>query len=454
MSSSHPLRRLLAVLALVGLVAAGCGNSDDDDDDVAEDEPTTETTEAGDKVAITDVPGVTDDEIRVAAFGTNSNNPLGTCILDCYVDGIEAYFAYRNSEGGVHGRELTLATTLDDELGKNQQRAIEIVAAEESFAAFSATQLATGWKEIAKAGMPLFGWNIHPTETAGQTAIFGNQGTICITCTRRQTAYIAELAGAKKVASLGYGISENSKKSAQTVVDTIERYGEDIGGAGIAYENFNLAFGLPNGIAPEVTAMKRAGVDLVTASIDLNGMKTLAQEMERQGMGDVPMLHANTYDAEFVKEAGDLFEGDYVGVSFRPFEAGGESLDLFTKWMEETGSDISEPAMYGWINADTLYEGLKAAGPSFDQQKVIDALNEIEDYTAGGLIAPLDFGRQHDAPTEEDPATHGNDPDCFAFVQIKSGKFSLVEPSSKTKPFVCWPGDTRDWSEPEATDFE
>ena len=78
---------------------------------------------------------------------------------------------------------------------------------------------------------------------------------------------------------------------------------------------------MPNGIGPEVTAMKQAGVDMVVAAIDLNGMKTIAQELKRQGMGDVTMYHPNTYDQDFVKEAGELFEGDYVSVGFRPFEA-------------------------------------------------------------------------------------------------------------------------------------
>jgi ABC-type branched-subunit amino acid transport system substrate-binding protein len=450
MTSNRPrrLRTLVVLAALVGLLAGACGNSDDDDVSSDTTKPTT-----GDKVAITGVPGVTDDEIRFAAFGTNSNNPLGTCVLDCYVDGIKAYFAYRNSEGGVHGRDLTLSETLDDELGKNQQRALEIVSKNDAFGAFSATQIASGWKNIAESGMPLFVWNIHPAETAGRESIFGNQPTICISCTRRQTAYAVQLTKAKKVATMGYGISENSKKAAQTVTDTIEKYSDDIGGAVIAYKNDNLAFGLPNGIAPEVTAMKRAGVDLITAAIDLNGMKTLAQELQRQGMGDVPMLHANTYDQEFVAAAGDLFEGDIMAVSFRPFESSGKSdLATYKKWMKETGSKLTEPSMYGWINADTAYQGIKAAGASFDRAKVIAAINALEDYTAGGLIPPIDFGRQHDAATEDDPATHGNDPDCFSFVRVKDGEFEVV--GDPAKPFLCWPGDTRDWSEPEPTNFE
>ena len=66
--------------------------------------------------------------------------------------------------------------------------------------------------------------------------------------------------------------------------------------------------------------MKEAGVDFISTCIDLNGMKTLAQELDRQGMGDVTMLHPNTYNQQFVKDNADLFEGDYVGVVFRAID--------------------------------------------------------------------------------------------------------------------------------------
>ncbi|HEY5153400.1 MAG TPA: hypothetical protein VIJ47_01615, partial [Acidimicrobiales bacterium] len=59
--------------------------------------------------------------------------------------------------------------------------------------------------------------------------------------------------------------------------------------------------------------------------------------------------------------------------------------------------------------------------------------------------------RQHVAPTQEDPATHGPKYDCFALVQVKDGAFQMVGDSSK--PWSCWPGDTRDWSEPTSMDF-
>jgi hypothetical protein len=448
MTSIHRRRapRVAGLLLATALVLGACGNSGDDDDEGSD------TTAGDDAAPLTGVPGVTDDEIRFSAFGTQANNPLGTCVLDCYVDGINAYFAFRNSEGGVHGRDLVLTTTLDDELANNQQKALEIVSADDTFAAFSATQVPNGWGDIAAAGMPLYTWSIHPAAAAGQEGIFGYTGVLCTACTNRTSLHAAALLEATQVAALGYAISPSSRECANANQLTFERYGSEVG-AEVVYTNDDLIFGLPNGIGPEVTAMKEEGVDFVLGCLDLNGMKTLAQELERQGMGDVPMFHPNTYDEAFVEAAGDLFEGDLVNVGFRPFEAeaGDSQLDDFQEWMDETGSEISELAMVGWINADLAYQGLVEAGPRFDRAAVIAATNELTDYTAGGLLAPIDWTRQHEPPSEEDPATHGSAQVCTSLVRVVDGAFELV--GDPERPFLCWPGDTRDWSEPEETDF-
>ena len=465
MATKHSVttaRRWFGVATVLLLTVAACGNSGDDDAAAPTTSPvttgtegsnTTEAADTGEFVPLPDVPGVTDDEIRFSAFGTQANNPLGTCVMDCYRQGIEAYFAFRNSEGGVHGRQLVLSTVLDDELANNQQRALEIVSANDTFASFSATQIASGWGDIADAGIPLYTWSIHPAEMAGRESIFGYQGVICTTCTNRTASYVGTLVGATTVATLGYGVSQNSQECAASQARAIELYGSETGQE-VGYTNSDLAFGLPNGIGPEVTAMRDAGVDFITACIDLNGMKTLAQELERQGMGDVPMLHPNTYNEAFVQEAGELFEGDFVQVSFRPFEAnpGNSQLGDFQEWMGETGAEISELAMIGWINADLAYQGLVAAGPEFSRESVIAATNEMTEYTAGGLVPPVDWSRQHEPPTEEDPATNGSELVCFALVRVVDASFELV--GDPDAPFHCWDGTNRDWAEPELTNFE
>lgn len=445
----HHRRRLLAVAGAVVLILAGCGNSSEEGGDDGAGSGVTE----GGPSSSGDVPGVTDGEIRFSAIGVRSNNPLGTCVLDCYVDGIEAYFAFRNSEGGALDHELVLSEVLDDELSNNQARALDVLSADDTFATFNATQIASGWADFAEAGVPLYVWGIHFEEMAGQESIFGYSGVRCASCTSRPQVYAGTMRDATKVAALGYGVSEASKQCAVAADASVDLYGDEAD-MEMGYLNENLEFGLPNGIGPEVTAMKEADVDFIIGCLDLNGMKTLAQELERQGMGDVPMLHSNTYDAAFVAEAGDLFEGDIVSVGFRPFEAdpGDSQLGDFLEWMEETGSEVSELAMVGWINADTAYQGIVAAGDGFDRASVIEATNEMTEYTAGGLVVPIDWSRQHEAPTEDDPATNGYAQECNAYVEVVDGAFELI--GEADAPFFCWDGTDREWAEPTATEFE
>lgn len=446
----------MAAVSASALVAAACGNSGDDSDAAP-----TSTSEADDPggqegdrdtfVPITGVPGVTDDEIAYAAIGTRANNPLGTCILDCYVDGIEAYFAFRNSEGGIFGRDLVLAQTLDDELGQNQVRALEVTSSDSVFGAFQATLVASGWGDLDAAGVPTYAWGIHATEAANRTSIFPSQAIRCGDCTGRAVPYAVKTTGASKVASIGYGISENSKVCTNTVAESIELYGADVG-AEMAYLNDDLDYGLANGIGPEVTAMKRAGVDFISTCIDLNGMKTLAQELQRQGMQDVVLYHPNTYNHGFVAEAGDLFEGDFVTVGFLPFEAdaSGTALEDFLTWMEEQGSEPSELAMVGWINASLAFEGLLAAGPDFDRAKVLAATNAITDFTAGGLTEPIDWTVAHTPFTQATRSMDTGD-ECSALLRIVDGEFTTVGPPDK--PWLCWDGADTSWSEPTPTSY-
>lgn len=454
-------RTTLATVAFLALLAAGCGNADDGGGAAAPDDEEPATTAApgddgggGDRdtfVAIDGVPGVTDDAIQYAVIGTRANNPLGTCILDCYRDGIDAYFAYRNSEGGIYGRELRIGTELDDELSQNQVRALEVIGSDDAFGVFTATLVASGFGDLDAAGVPTYAWGIHAAEMANRQNVFGHIMPSCASCSGRVVPYAAQISGATRAASLGYGVSENSKVCSQAVAASIELYAADTG-VELAYLNDGLDFGLPNGIGPEVTAMREEGVDFISTCLDLNGMKTLAQELQRQGMDDVVLYHPNTYDQAFVAAAGGVFDGDIVSVQFHPFEAdpAGTALGDFLHWMEETGSVPTELAMAGWINADLAYEGLLAAGPELDREAVLAATNRITDYDAGGLINPIDWTRQHTPAVEGDP-TNDYELECAALVRVVDGAFETVAPPET--PWLCWSNETTAWSEPEPTSF-
>jgi branched-chain amino acid transport system substrate-binding protein len=449
--------RRIAAVAVLTLVAA-CGNSEGGGgtagSTVPPDGPATTGGPAGEAerdtfVPLEGVPGVTDEAITYAVIGTLSNNLLGTCILDCYVDGIEAYFAFRNSEGGIFGRDLVVGQVLDDALSQNQVRALEVVSADDSFGSFNATLLATGWGDLDAAGIPTYVWGIHATEMAGRQSIFGHLGPLCIDCTGRSVPYAAMLAGATRIASLGYGTTENSKVCAQNQAASVEMYAEDIGAESV-YLNDELDYGLPTGIAPEVTTMRQAGVDFISTCLDLNAALTLAQELERQGMGDVPIYHPNTYDQAFVAAAGDLFEGDIVATLARPLEsesAGG--LADFNEWIAETGGQPSDLSLAGWINAELAFDGLLAAGPEFDRASVIAATNQIDAFTASGMTPPVDWTNGHVPPTEE---ARLGPVECTSLLEVVDGTFEMVAPPAE--PFLCWDNQDRAWADPAPTSFD
>ena len=162
---------------------------------------------------------------------------------------------------------------------------------------------------MADAGIPLYTWSIHPAEATGQESIFGYAGVICTTCTGRAVPYAGELVDADDGRDPRLRRIARTRRTAPPARRRlVELYGDDTG-LEVGYINDDLAFGLPNGIGPEVTAMKDAGVDFIVGCLDLNGMKTLAQELERQGMGDVPMYHPNTYDAGVRRRGGRPVRG-------------------------------------------------------------------------------------------------------------------------------------------------
>jgi len=454
---SRTLRRALAALSILAVVATGCSNSSDDDasDDTetdGSDTPAASGEEERDTfVELSGVPGVTDDEISYAAIGTQEVNPLGTCILDCYTKGINAYFAYRNSEGGIFGRDLVLGQTLDDGLGNNQAVSLEVISAEDQFGVFQAPLLATGFADLDDAGVPTYNWGIHATEAANRIHIFPSTIIQCADCTGRGVPYLAEQAGKSKVAALGYGDTDNSKACTDGIRRSVELYGEDTGTEAVYFNDEQTFTGFKGTARTVVTAMKQAGVEFVATCMDLNGMKTLAEELHRQDMDDVVLSHPNTYNQQFVADAGDLFEGDYVSVQYRPYEADAEgtALEDYLQWMEETGSELSELAMMGWINASLAFDGLLAAGPEFDRDKVTAATNSLTDWTAGGLLEPVDWATAHTPFTDDTRPDDAGD-ECAAVVKVVDGKFETVAPPDS--PWLCFPPG-KERAEPENANF-
>lgn len=442
-------RGLVATIAVLALVLGACGNSGDDDDSATADttaesgDTTTDGTGGTDELVPVDAPGVSDEEISVGVI-TSKTNPLGGKYAQL-ADGINAYFAKVNSEGGIYGRQLVIGKERDDQLAKNQQEVQAMLSQDDVFAAFIATLLFTGAPDLQEAGMPTFGWNINP-EWSDRDALFGHLGALCFGCLGKPIPWLAQEIGATKVGVLGYGVSEQSKVCAEGYQTSFDEYKT----AEIVFFDDSIPFGVTD-LSAQVAKMKDAAVDMIVTCMDLNGVFTLAKEMDKQGLDAVQHL-PNGYDQEFMKANGEFFEGDYVSPQFTAFEHDPKipEIDDFFSWMEETGKTPVELSAVGWIAAYQFVKGLELAGPDFDQQKVIDALNQETAVSANGFNAPIDWTKQHVNPVDNPDVQ--SDTQCANFVQVQDGELVSVlgEPG---KPWVCFPNDTGPLGDPEYVSF-
>lgn len=377
------------------------------------------------KMVHIDEVGITDTEIQVGGVASTTNQ-LGGAYGDVFA-GAQAYFDMVNEKGGIYGRKIKVIKNHDDQLVKNQEEVKSLIADDKVFAVVpTASLLFSGADDLVKANVPTFGWNINP-EYSPPKNLFGEKGSyLCFTCASPAIAYTAKQLGSKNVGILGYSVAQSSD-CAKGVQETFSKYPV----ASVAFSDLNVPFGSTD-LSVQVQKMKDAKVDFVVTCMDTNGVTTLAKEMKKQNL-DAKQFLDNAYDADFIASFGDLFQGSVVRVGTVPFESSTQPQGMkdYTTYLAKANGKKNEISLAGWQAADLFVTGLKAAGPEFNRQKLVDALNSITYWDANGINSGVDWTIAHD---QNGPTS------CDALVQIKGTAYQpvWVDPG---KNFVCFPTD-------------
>ncbi len=280
--------------------------------------------------------------------------------------------------------------------------------------------------------MPTFGWNIND-EWGGTAAepklnMFGNAGSyLGITNASPVLPWLAQDKKLHKLGVLAYNVAQ-SADCATGIKNSFNKYGA-AADAKIAFTDSSLSFGTAN-MSVQVQKMKQAGVDMVATCMDTNGVVTLAKEMKKQELDAIQYL-PDGYDTTFLANYGNLFEGSIVRTDFTQFELPKSQqpagLKDYLEWIGKEKAPANEDSMNGWLAADQFYTGLKAAGPDFSRQKVIDAINKMTDYKANGLLQGVDWSVAH---------TGTNGTFCQFLSTVKDSKY-VTDFSQPGKPFNC-----------------
>jgi ABC-type branched-subunit amino acid transport system substrate-binding protein len=398
--------------------------------------------------AQTGAPGVTGNTINVGGMAAIENF-VGQPYASGF-DGVQAYFNYINAKGGVYGKKFKLVAKLDEQDSPSQDliQARSLVEEKKVFAVLPVVvDNFTAGSYLASHGVPTFGWNINsqwasgyptpgsanpagcstrgvgtPCTGSGAPNLFGEKGSfLCFDCPQEAPSYIAQQIGAKNVAILAYTVPQ-SASCALGMAAGFKKYGLNI-----VRDDHALAAGFSD-LGSDIDAMKAGKVQFVGTCMDIAGNVRAAQALKRAGLTSVKFYAPQGYDPGTLSKYGSAINGFYFGIDFVPFQSIKQSpgMKLWAAQMNKLGKPLNEQALAGWINADMLYQGIKAAGPNFTQASVIQAVNRFNGYTANGIIYPINWAVDHGPGAES----------CTAYVAVINAKF-VPQFGKPGQPWVC-----------------
>ena len=383
-------------------------------------------------------PGVSSDAIEVGSIA-NVTGPLSSDFAPI-VNGVEAYFSMVNAAGGVAGRQLHLAYQTDDSGSSTTDLALaqKLVGQDHVFAVVGVgTPFFGAAQYLAEQGTPTFGyvvstdWQDHPT-------LFGTYGSVLNYGTAANgEAYVAQQLGATSVAVIAYSVPQSSA-ACQAAAQGMRALGVNV-----TFTDVEFPFGADP--TADVLQMKAHDVDFVLSCLDLNGNIAFARAMAQNDL-TVHQLWLNGYDRSTLQQYGSLMNGVYFGVQHVPFEVAQvfpgayPGMEHYVAEMRkyQSASTYDEVAIDGWISAALFVSGLQAVGRNLTQRKLVAAINAETAFTAGGLIAPVDWTTAHDSHI---PARI---PYCGAAVEVEGGHYvPRVAPGTQHGVYVCFdPGST------------
>lgn len=377
-------------------------------------------------------PGVTGSEIRVGGVESGAASPSRDKAGHRYglaLDGVSAAFAEVNANGGVFGRQFRLVARLDDRgsASANVVANRRLVEDRHVFAVIpEAVQQFTAARYLAGTGTPTLGWNTDAAWSSG-TNLFGERGSYrCYSCPAVGAAFVARQVGATKAAVLTT-TSPLAVDCADGLVNGLDKYGVEVSFRAIV---------APVSLAADVDAVmprvRDAGVQLVaTCMLGTDGVATAVAALRAAGLSTVSVYATEGYGPALLAALGAKVDGVYLGLPFVPWEVAPqpEGTQRFLAAMKGRHLVPTEAAQAGWIDAQLLVAGVEAAGDRFTQQSVVDAINAMTSFDAGGMLAGVDWAHAGHGPGREV---------CTAFVEARRRRFRprFGPPGS---PFACFP---------------
>jgi ABC-type branched-subunit amino acid transport system substrate-binding protein len=383
--------------------------------------------------------GITADEIRIAVVA-DVDNAVVPGFFAGSVAGVKGAAKYLNAHGGLAGRKVVV-DFIDSHLNPNDARNAIIEACENDFALVGTSALfLTNVDDMiacpdqggAATGIPDI--PLVVTDVAQQCSPVSfpiNPPNIdCATrddhpqTYRQNTAEIPYFE--KQFGDLeGYFIVPNDLKSATdstlVAVAGIEAAGvKNVGSSQMSLQATRPEF------TPAVQAIRESGANYVFARVPF---PPLRQEAQAQGVDGVEAWDCELpcYDPSVIEQGGAAIDGQFVKLPFLPFDEG-KANAMLANFLKYSGPDIDGYSPQAFAAVLALREAVDAVvakdgKDGVTRAAVLEALADVNDFDAGGMIAAVDVGDRRIS-------------ECGIVMQVEGEDFVRKHPK-KAGTFAC-----------------
>ena len=446
------IRRLFALLAVLGLVAAGCGGdrSEDETGNVSEGETT--TPEGGGDVAagdfgdltgvcgpnagggtVSDDPaetqGVTEDSITIGTVSDPGFEGRPGLNIELH-DAATAFAEWCNAAGGINGKQINV--NLRDSAISEYQPVMQ-QACQEDFAIVGSGAVQDNfWPTTgAECGLiDIAGFSVTPEKagTSGQDLIAARSvQPVPNPLDQYPVGAASVLTEEFPDSGANVGILYADLDTLITQAARVREAYESIG-MNVVHEATYNVLGEANW-APFAAALEEDGVTFLTFVGEGENLALFQQALTEIGYApEITLQDANFYDNAYVDAAGPAAVGTYLRNAFWPFEEADQNpaTQQYIEHVEAVDGKVALLGAQAWSAWLMFAQAARDCDLEDDLTRtcVLDGAASISDWTGGGLHAPTN-------PSENEG------PDCMIILQVQDGGFTRYAPTDED--YACDP---------------
>lgn len=446
------IRRLFALIAVLGLVAAGCGGGDrGEDESGGAGGDAGDTTEAPTESAAGDFGdlqgvcgpnagggalaadpaetlGVTADAITVGTVSDPGFEGRPGLNIELH-DTARAFAEWCNAAGGINGRQINV--NLRDAAITEYQPVMEQACTEDFAIVGSGAVQDNFWPTVGAACglIDIAGFSVTPEKAgvSGQDPVEARSvQPVPNPLDEFPIGAATLLAEEFPDAGANVGIVNADFDTLITQAARQKEAYESLGFEIVHESSYNI-LGEANW-APFAAAIEEAGVTFLSFVGEGENLALLQQALDEIGYEvDVTLQDANFYDQNYIEAAGDAAEGTFLRNAFVPFEeaADNPATAEYIEHVEAVDGKVALLGAQAWSAWLLFAQSARDCDLDDDLTRscVLEGAASATDWTGGGLHAATDPG-----------ANAG--PDCVIVLQVQDGAFARYAPD---EGFACDP---------------